>query len=81
MSGYSIHHQPDVRKRSIYEEIFSLLEPGGWFINIEHIAAASQLQPTLFNNHLIDGYYAIEQRNGGTRTRTEMADVYYEPSR
>jgi hypothetical protein len=30
----------------------------------------------LFNNHLIDGYYAIEQRTGGTRTRAEMANFY-----
>jgi len=48
VSGYSIHHQPDARKRPIYEEIFSLLKPGGWFINIEHIAAESQLAVDLF---------------------------------
>ena len=75
-SGYSIHHQPDVRKHTIYQEIFSLLKAGGWFINIEHIAAASQLVTDLFKDHLIDGYYTIEQRNGGGRTRAEMADVY-----
>src|SRR5688572_6640904 len=28
VSGYSIHHQPDVRKQAIYEEIFSLLNSG-----------------------------------------------------
>jgi SAM-dependent methyltransferase len=76
VSGYSIHHQPDERKRSIYQEIFSLLKPGGWFVNIEHIAPASQLATDLFENHIIDGYYAIEQRNGGMRTRAEMADVF-----
>ena len=76
VSGYSIHHQPDERKRSIYQEIFSLLKPGGWFVNIEHIAPASQLATDLFENHIIDGYYAIEQRNGGIRTRAEMADVF-----
>ncbi|HLO31392.1 MAG TPA: class I SAM-dependent methyltransferase [Anaerolineales bacterium] len=76
VSGYSIHHQPDARKRQIYAEIFSLLKPGGWFVNIEHIAPAASLATDLFNNHIIAGYYAIEQRNGGTRTRAEMADVY-----
>ncbi len=76
VSGYSIHHQPDERKRAIYEEIFSLLKPGGWFVNIEHVAAAAQLATDLFDNHLIDEYYAIEQASGGTRTRAEMADVY-----
>jgi SAM-dependent methyltransferase len=61
VSGLSIHHQPDVRKRSIYQEIFSLLKPGGWFVNIDHV---------------VNGYYEVERRSGGTRTRAEMADVY-----
>lgn len=76
VSGYSIHHQPDARKREIYAEIFLLLKPGGWFVNIEHIAPAAQLATDLFDNHLVEGYYAIEQRNGGARTRAEMANVY-----
>ena len=76
VSGYSIHHQPDVRKRPIYEEIFSLLKPGGWFINIEHIAAESQLAVDLFNKHIIDARYAIEQKNGGTKTRQEISDIF-----
>jgi len=76
VSGYSIHHQPDARKREIYKEIFLLLKPGGWFVNIEHIAPAAQLATDLFNSHLVEGYYAIEQRNGGARTREEMANVY-----
>ncbi|HSL47081.1 MAG TPA: class I SAM-dependent methyltransferase [Anaerolineales bacterium] len=76
VSGYSIHHQPDERKREIYAEIFALLKPGGWFVNIEHIAPATQLATDLFNAHIVEGYYAIEQRNGGTRTREEMASIY-----
>lgn len=76
VSGYSIHHQPDARKRPIYEEIYSLLKPGGWFINIEHIAAATQLTIDLFNNHIIDGRYAIEKANGGNKTRQEISDIF-----
>lgn len=76
VSGYSIHHQPDARKRPIYEEIFSLLRPGGWFINIEHIAAESQLAVDLFNNHIIEARYAIELRNGGTNTRQQISDTF-----
>lgn len=76
VSGYSIHHQPDDRKREIYAEIFSLLKPGGWFVNIEHIAPAAPLATDLFNRYIIDGYYAVEQRNGGTRTREELADLF-----
>jgi SAM-dependent methyltransferase len=76
VSGYSIHHQPDARKRPIYEEIYSLLKPGGWFINIEHIAASAQLTIDLFNNHIIDGRYAIEKANGGSKTRQEISDIF-----
>jgi ubiquinone/menaquinone biosynthesis C-methylase UbiE len=76
VSGYSIHHQPDARKREIYAEIFSLLKPGGWLVNIEHIAPAAQLVTDLFNSHIVEGYYAIEHRSGGARTRQEMADIY-----
>lgn len=76
VSGYSIHHQPNERKRPLYKEIFSLLRPGGWFVNIEHVAPAAHLTTGLFNDHVIDAYYAIEKQNGGTRSREEMADFF-----
>ncbi|HKG55127.1 MAG TPA: methyltransferase [Anaerolineales bacterium] len=76
VSGYSIHHQPDVRKRQVYEEIYSLLKPDGWFINIEHVASAAQLNIDLFEKHYITVRYAIEQREGGTRTFDQLAEEY-----
>lgn len=76
VSGYSIHHQPDAHKREVYEEIFSLLQPGGWFINIEHVASAAQLNIDLFENHYVRARYAIEQREGGARTFGELANEY-----
>ena len=76
VSGYSIHHQPDSRKRPIYAEIFSLLKPGGWFINIEHVASSAQTSIDLFENHYASERFAIEQHNGGTRTFEQIADEY-----
>jgi tRNA (cmo5U34)-methyltransferase len=76
VSGYSIHHQPDARKRKIYEELFSLLKPGGWFINIEHVSSAAQLNIDLFENHYVAARYAIEQSNRGTRTYDQLAEEY-----
>ena len=76
VSGYSIHHQPDPRKRKLYEEIFSLLKPGGWFVNIEHVSSASQLNIDLFENHYVTARYAIEQSNGGSRSFEELAEEY-----
>jgi tRNA (cmo5U34)-methyltransferase len=76
VSRYSIHHQPDERKRSIYEEVFGLLAPGGWFVNIEHILPSAALATELLDNHIIDGRYAIEVANGGSKTKQEIADIF-----
>ena len=76
VSGYSIHHQPDARKRQIYEEIFSLLQPGGWFVNVEHVSSAAQLNIDLFEQHYVSARFAIEQRNGGTRSIEVLAEEY-----
>ncbi len=76
VSGYSIHHQPDARKPEIYAEIFSLLKPGGWFINIEHVSSSAELNVDLFEKHYTSARYAIEKQNGGTRTLQEIETEY-----
>jgi ubiquinone/menaquinone biosynthesis C-methylase UbiE len=76
VSGYSIHHQPDVRKREVFAEIYSLLKPGGWFVNVEHVSSAAQLNVDLFEHHYTSARYAIEKRNGGARTLQEIEIEY-----
>ena len=76
VSGYSIHHQPDIRKREIYQEIYSLLKPNRWFVNIEHVSSASSLNVDLFEKHYTSARYAIEIQNGGTRTLQEIEHEY-----
>ena len=76
VSGYSIHHQPDDRKREVYAEIYSLLKTGGWFINIEHVSSDAQLNIDLFEHHYVSARYAIEKQNDGTRTLQEIEQEY-----
>ena len=37
ITGMSIHHMPDDRKRGLFAEIFDRLRPGGWYLNYDAI--------------------------------------------
>ncbi len=76
VSGYAIHHLSDERKRALYGEVFELLAPGGFFVNIEHVASPNEWLASVFDELLIDSFYAHESATGSGKDREQVAREY-----
>ncbi len=77
VSGFSIHHQPNERKKEIYKEIYDILNPNGIFLNLEHVSSTTKEVETIFNDYFIDHLCSFHSKANPDTKRHIIADKYY----
>jgi SAM-dependent methyltransferase len=75
VSRLAIHHLPDERKQALYGEAFELLQPGGLFINWEHIETAG-LAEGLFDEFFRERLMEAERERRNPRPHEEVMRSY-----
>jgi tRNA (cmo5U34)-methyltransferase len=71
VSSYAIHHLPGERKRSLFAELFELLEPGAMFVNMDYVAISGPLQG-LFDEQMVANAVHAEHQRGGDRSDEQV---------
>jgi tRNA (cmo5U34)-methyltransferase len=76
VSGFSIHHQPDDRKRLIYRQVFDLLAPGGWFLHLEHVSSPTPWLSQVWDECLVDHIWQAQRKTNPAVSREEAAQTH-----
>jgi len=73
VSSFAIHHCSHERKRSLYEEVFRILRPGGIFCNLEHVSSPTQRLHARFLTAIGESVETEDPSNKLLEVETQLA--------
>lgn len=79
ISGYSIHHIENDKKKRLYSDIYNLLNPNGIFLNLEHVSSPCENLEEMFDDLFQDKMMEYQISIGEEKTKEEIKDIYHDP--
>jgi tRNA (cmo5U34)-methyltransferase len=79
VSGLAIHHLPSERKRSLFAELYGLLEPGAMFVNMDYVSVEGPLRG-LWDEQTLANAVCTERERGGSRSEAELERDLFDDS-
>ncbi len=79
ISGYAIHHIENTEKKSLYKDIFELLNKNGIFLNLEHVSSPTPVVMEMFNDLFVDGMSDYHHHINDGKTNEEIQLMYNDP--
>jgi len=79
ISGYSIHHIENDKKKRLFHDVYKLLRPEGIFLNLEHVSSPSENLEELFIELFDDGMMDYQKHIGEPKTIEEIKSIYHDP--
>jgi SAM-dependent methyltransferase len=77
-SGVETPLLPVDRQQAFFREVYELLNPGGLFLSVEHVASATRWTQSPWDDQMIEAIFGEELKKDRTRPRTEVAWEYYQ---
>jgi tRNA (cmo5U34)-methyltransferase len=79
ISGFSIHHIDNEKKKRLYKDIFNMLKPNGIFLNLEHVSSSTAILEDIFFELFDEGMYDYQKKIGDEKTIDEIKEMYHDP--
>ena len=80
ISGFSIHHIENDKKKRLYNDIYGLLKPNGIFLNLEHVSSPTNTLEELFSELFDDSMMEYQNHIGEPKTKEQIHEIYHDPN-